>query len=82
MSTVSLVWGIVSLVGMMVGLLPCLGSLNWLNIPFSAAGLIVSIIALTKAAPDQKGGAIAGVVLCSVAVLLGLIRLVAGGGVV
>jgi hypothetical protein len=82
MSTVSLVWGIVSLVGMIVGFLPCLGSLNWLNIPFSAAGVIVSIIALTKAAPGQKGGPIAGVVLCSAAVLLGLIRLVAGGGVV
>jgi hypothetical protein len=82
MSTVSLIWGILSLVGMMVGFLPCLGSLNWLNIPFSAAGLIVSVIALTKAAPDKKGGPIAGVVLCSLAVLLGLIRLIAGGGVV
>ena len=82
MSTVSLIWGILSLVGMVVGFLPCLGSLNWLNIPFSAAGLIVSVIALTQAPPDQKGGPTAGIVLCALAVLLGLIRLIAGGGVV
>jgi hypothetical protein len=82
MSTVSLIWGILALVGMLVGFLPCLGSLNWLNIPFSVVGVIISVIAMSKAEQDKKGGAIGGLVLCALASLLGLIRLIAGGGVV
>jgi hypothetical protein len=81
MATVSLVWGILSLVGMVVAFLPCLGSLNWLNIPFSVAGLIVGIVAYTNDKTGQKGAAMGGIVLCAVAVLLGLIRLKLGGGV-
>ena len=82
MQTLSLVWGILSVLGMMVGFLPCFGALNWLNIPFSVIGLIISIVALSKAKPEeQKGSAIAGIVCCGIAILFGLIRLVAGGGV-
>jgi len=81
MSTLSMIWGILSLTGMLVGLLPCLGALNWLNIPFSGIGLIVSIIALSTQPPYKRGGAIGGTVLCSIALVLGLIRLAAGGGI-
>jgi len=76
----SLIWGIVAIIGMFVAFFPCLGSLNWLNIPFAMAGLVFSIIALATARPAEKGGPIAGVACCSVAVLFGLIRLIAGGG--
>ena len=82
MLTLSLVWGILAIVGMIVGFFPCLGSLNWLNIPFSAIGLVISIVSVATSKEVKKGGGIAGIVLCAVAVLLGLIRLVAGGGVV
>ncbi len=83
MQILSLVWGILSIVGMFVAFLPCLGSLNWLNIPFSVIGLIVSIVALSKVKPEEKkGNAIAGIVGCGIAVLFGLIRLIMGGGVV
>jgi hypothetical protein len=81
MSTVSLVWGILALVGMLVGLIPCFGALNWLNIPFSGIGLIVSAIALSKELPDRRGGAVGGTVLCAIGLVLGLIRLLAGGGI-
>jgi hypothetical protein len=81
MTTLSLVWGILAMLGMMVGFLPCLGSLNWLNIPFSIIGLIISIVALSQAPPDKKGSAVAGTVLCAIAMVIGAIRLVAGGGV-
>jgi len=82
MQVLSLVWGILSLVGMVVAFMPCLGSLNWLNIPFSVLGLIVSVIAISTAkAGKSKGPSIAGIVCCSIAVLFGLVRLVAGGGV-
>jgi hypothetical protein len=81
MSTLSLVWGILALVGMLVGFIPCFGALNWLNIPFSGVGLIVSVVALSREPPDKRGGAVGGTVLCSLALVLGLIRLLAGGGV-
>jgi hypothetical protein len=81
MSTLSLVWGILALVGMLVGFIPCFGALNWLNIPFSGVGLIVSVVALSREPPDKSGGAVGGTVLCSLALVLGLIRLLAGGGV-
>jgi len=81
MSTLSLVWGILALVGMLVGFIPCLGALNWLNIPFSGVGLIVSVVALSQEPPDRRGGAVGGTVLCSLGLVLGVIRLLAGGGV-
>ena len=74
MSTFSLVWGILALIGTLIGLIPCLGSLNWLNIPFSGVGLIVSAIALSREPPHRRGGAVGGTLLCSLALVLGLIR--------
>ncbi len=83
MQVLSLVWGILAIIGMVIGFIPCLGALNWINIPFSGVGLIVSIIALTQAKPEEnKGSAIAGIICCSMAVLLGLIRLVLGAGII
>jgi hypothetical protein len=82
MQVLSLIWGILAILGMLTGFFPCLGSLNWINIPFSGIGLILSIIALATAKGDEKkGGSIAGVVCCAIAILFGLIRLIAGGGV-
>ena len=80
MGVLSLVMGILSLVGMVVAFFPCLGSLNWLNIPFSGIGLIISIVAATK--PEHKNMGIAGIVMCAIAVVLGIIRLIVGAGVV
>jgi hypothetical protein len=81
MQMLGLVWGIVAILGMGVAFLPCLGALNWLNIPFSLVGLIVSVIATSQAPPDKKNLAIAGIVLCAFAAVFGLIRLVLGGGI-
>ncbi len=81
MLVLSLVWGILAALGMVVAFLPCLGSLNWLNIPFSAVGLILSIVALATSKQERKGAGVAGLVLCAMAVLFGLIRLALGGGV-
>ena len=81
MQVLGLVWGIVAVLGMGVAFLPCLGALNWLNIPFSLAGLIVSVIATSQAPPDKKNLAIGGTVLCALAAVFGLIRLVLGGGI-
>ena len=81
MQVLCLVWGILSLIGFLVALFPCLGSLNWLNIPFSGIGLIISIIATVTGQPGNKGMSVVGIVLCAIAIVIGLIRLILGGGI-
>jgi len=82
MKTASLIFGILAILGMIVGFFPCFGSLNWINIPFATIGLVISIVAVTQATEGEpKGNAIAGLVLCGVAMLFGMIRLIAGGGI-
>ncbi len=81
MQVLSLVWGILAICGMIVAFFPCLGSLNWLNIPFSIVGLIIGIVALSSSKDPNKGAAIAGTVLCGAAAALGALRLVLGSGV-
>jgi hypothetical protein len=73
----ALVFGILSIVWMFIAFVPCLGWLNWINIPFAIVGLIVSIIARVQG--DTKG--IAGIVLCAIAIAFGGIRLFLGGGI-
>ena len=81
MQTLSLVWGILAILGMIVGFIPCLGAFNWLNIPFSGLGLIFSVIALASSDEQNRGAAIGGTICCAIAVMFGIIRLVIGGGV-
>jgi hypothetical protein len=82
MQVLSMIWGILAMVGMLIGFIPCAGALNWLNIPFAAIGAIVSGIALATTQEPNKGGSIAGLVCCGLAMLFGIIRLALGGGVV
>lgn len=81
MQILSLVWGILALSFMIVAFIPCLGALNWIFIPFSGIGLIISISAIAVA-KERKGLAVAGIIGCSIAVVFGIIRLIAGGGLV
>jgi membrane-associated HD superfamily phosphohydrolase len=81
MQILSLVWGILAFVGFFIALLPCLGSINWINIPFAFIGLIISIIAMVTTKEDKKTFSIVGIVLCGIAIVIGLIRLLIGGGV-
>lgn len=82
MQTLALFWGIVAMGNMIVGFFPCLGWLNWFNIPFSGIGVILSAVALGSATRETKGQAIGGLICCIVALFFGIIRLVAGAGVV
>jgi hypothetical protein len=79
MQVVSLVFGILSLIGLGVGFMPCVGWYNWLNIPFAIVGLIISLMA--KKPEQDNMMANAGVVCCAVAIVAGSLRLVLGGGV-
>lgn len=82
MQVASLVLGILAILGMSIAFIPCFGSLNWINIPFSAVGLVVSIVAFaTTKREEERGGSITGIVCCAIAVMFGLVRLILGGGV-
>jgi hypothetical protein len=81
MQVVSLVWGILALLGVLVALTPFFGALNWLLIPFAIIGAVVSAVATGMATEGQRGKGIAGLICCGIAAMLGLIRLVAGLGV-
>lgn len=81
MPVLSLVWGILSLIGMFIGMIPLLGWYNWINIPFAVIGLIISIVAVSSVIPVRRGPAIAGLVCCIVAIVLGAFRLTIGFGI-
>ncbi len=81
MQTVSLIWGILSIVGMLIGFLPCFGVLNWLNIPFAGLGIAFSAVALGTSDKESKGNSTAGLICCVCAVLFGGMRLILGSGV-
>lgn len=81
MQVVSLAWGILALLGFAVGFIPCLGWMNWFNIPFSAIGLIVSLVAFNSVPPGQRSLSVIGIILCSIGVVIGAKRLIAGGGI-
>lgn len=80
MSLLALVWGCVNFAGFVVALIPCLGMVSWLNIPFALAGVVIGVIALAKDRKEENGKAIGGIILCSVSVLGGAVRLLLGGG--
>jgi hypothetical protein len=83
MSTMlALVWGILAFLGFLLGLVPCLGWLNWFNIPFAIVGVVIGIVALSQAGAQRRpvGPAILGLVLSVTAVVIGVARLALGGG--
>jgi hypothetical protein len=82
MQVLSLVWGILAVVGMLVGFIPCLGSLNWLVVPFAIVGILVTAVTLGTTENQPKGPSLAGLICCIAAALFSIIRLFLGGGVV
>lgn len=78
MQLLSLIWGMVAMVGFTVAFIPCLGSLNWLNIPFAIVGAIISFVAMNGAPPGRRGTAMVGLILNLIAVVIGFLRLKVG----
>ena len=81
MQVLGLIWGILSVIGMFIFFLPFLGALNWLNVPFAGTGLIISLLA-TINARGHKGAGITGIILCGVAIVIGILRLKMGWGII
>lgn len=69
----------------LLGLVPCLGWLNWFALVLGKASLVICIVALvTEKDPTRRSKAVAGLVLLSVALGVAVIRLtlslIFGGG--
>ena len=81
MQIVSLIWGVLALVGVLVAFTPFLGALNWLLIPFAIIGAVVSAIVTGMAPEGARGKSMAGLICCGIAAIFGFLRLVAGFGI-
>jgi len=73
--------GIIALSFMLVGFIPCLGWLNYLNIVLSFITIIIGIVAIAGAKSDaERTSAFLGVAFVGLAIVLGTGRLIIGGG--
>ncbi len=81
MGLISLLWGIVALLWMVLAFIPLLGWGNWFLIPFAALGAIIAAIGILFTSPGNRGRAKAGLLLNAVVIVVGVLRLVLGGGV-
>lgn len=80
MGLISLVWGIFALLWMLLAFVPLLGWGNWFMIPFAVVGAILAAIGIAVTDPAKRGRAKAGLLLNAVAIVVGAIRLLLGGG--
>ena len=82
MGLISVIWGIVALLWMLLAFIPLLGWGNWFMIPFAAIGAIIGAIGYSLTSPQNRGRAKAGIILNVAAALIGAIRLSLGGGLI
>ena len=80
MKTAGLILGILAIVGALIAFIPFFGWMNWGVIPFSMVGIIISSIA-TATTKEEKGQAITGIILSTIALLISVPRLIIGGGI-
>ncbi len=82
MGLLSMLWGLASMLWMIVAFIPLLGWGNWFMIPFAGMGLLLAGIAFAITSPANRGRAKAGLMLNGIAVVVGVIRLSIGGGII
>ncbi len=80
MGLLSLLWGLVSIVWMIIAFIPLLGWGNWFMIPFAGVGAVLAGIAFALTSQANRGRAKAGLLLNGIALVVGVIRLQMGGG--
>jgi hypothetical protein len=80
MGLLSLLWGIVALVWMVLALLPVVGITNWLLIPFAALGALLAAVGLLFTRRERNARAKAGLAINLLVILVAVWRLGLGGG--
>ena len=71
MNAISVIIGIVALLGALLGFIPLLGWFNWLVIPLAVVGLVLGMLS------DRTSGRNVNTVV----IILAIIRLFLGGGI-
>ena len=82
MGLISLLWGMFAMLWMVIALIPLLGWGNWFLIPFAAVGAIIAAIGIAVTRSENRGRAKAGLVLNGIVIIVGVVRLMLGGGVI
>lgn len=78
---IAMVAGIVIASFMIVGLIPCLGVLNYIVLFGGFVTMILCLVSIFSAqSPEGRNKALIGLVLVVIAVVVGFIRLILGGG--
>jgi len=73
--------GIVALSLTLIGLIPCLGWVNYANFAFCFVVFVLAIVAIASARSDAaRTSAILGLVMTLIADFVGVFRLILGGG--
>lgn len=80
MGLISLLWGIVAIVWMVLALIPVIGITNWLLIPFAAVGAVLAALGIALTGSGKRGRATAGLILNGIAIVVAIMRLNLGGG--
>jgi hypothetical protein len=80
MERASIILGFVTAIGTVIGLIPFLSMLNWLNVPLAFIGLIITIIASSQAAGEDKKEFRKINYIFIAAIIIGVIRLIIGAG--
>ena len=65
---------------MLVALVPFLGWINWFNNIFIAFGWVFGLVAVIR--NTKNNIAIAGLIICTIVLIIGTTRLIAGGGII
>lgn len=81
MGKAGLIMGIIVLIAMIIGYIPCLGWTFWITLPVALIGLILSVIGLISNDNynESKGPAVTGLILCLITLVFGFIRWAIGG---
>jgi hypothetical protein len=75
MGIASFIVGILSILGVCISLIPFLNVLNCVGLPLGLLGVILGIVGVVSK-NESKGWAITGIVLNSLAILVGVVRFV------
>jgi hypothetical protein len=82
MGLISLLWGILAMIWMIFALIPLLGWGNWFLIPFAAVGAIIAAIGVLFTSAGRNGRAKTGLLLNGLVIVVGVVRLMLGGGII
>ena len=82
MGVISVVWGIVALLWMLLALVPLLGWGNWFLIPFAVVGMIIAAVGMVFSSAGHRGRGKTGLLLNGLVIVVAIVRLHLGGGVI